>query len=170
MESIVEENFIRQQGFDQTPREGVGPRYSALQWQPRIVGTTVAVGTVLQSPWVFLVLSGLLWWSAVLPRLNPFDIAYNRLFAGRGGRPPLTPAPAPRRFSQGMAGTFALAIGTSLLAGARTPAYVLEGFFLTAAASVALGSFCVGSFVYHLLRGNSTFATSTLPWARPTRT
>ena len=169
MRPTIEENFILQQGFDGPTRDGLALRYSALLLQPRIVGTAVAVGIVLQSPWVFLVLSAILWWSALLPRLNPFDIAYNLLLSDRGGRPRLTPAPAPRRFSQGMAGTFALAIGAALLAGARTPAYALEAFFLAAAASVALGGFCVGSFVYHVLRGETAFATRTLPWARPSR-
>ncbi len=169
MSPTVEDIFILQQGFDEAAREGLALRYSALLFQPRIVGMAVAVGTVLQSPWVFLVLSAILWWSALLPWLNPFDLAYNLLVSGRGGRPRLTAAPAPRTFSQGLAGTFALAIGTALLAGARAPAYVLEGFFLVAAASVALGGFCVGSFVYHLLRGETAFAARTLPWARPSR-
>lgn len=169
MRPSVEENFILQQGFDEAAREGLALRYSTLLFQPRIVGTAVAVGTVFQSPWVFLVLSAILWWSALLPRLNPFDTAYNLLLSGRGGRPRLTAAPAPRRFSQGMAGTFALAIGAALLAGVRAPACALEGPLLAAATSVALGGFCVGSFVYHLLRGEAAFATRTLPWARPSR-
>ena len=169
MRSRLEENFILQQGLKEPPREDCPLRYRALLFQPRIVGSAVAVGTVLQSPWVFLVLAAILWWSGLLPGLNPFDFAYNLLFSGRGGRPRLTPAPTPRRFSQGMAGTFALAIGTCLLAGVRAPAYALEAIFLLAAAAVALGGLCVGSFVYHLMRGNAAFAIATLPWAHPAR-
>ncbi len=169
MNATTQENFILQQGFREPPGEDPRRRYGALLFQPRVVGATVAVGAILQLPWLFLVLSAGLWWSALLPRLNPFDHAYNLLLAGRGGRPRLTPAPAPRRFSQGMAGTFALAIAAALLAGLRTHALVLEAFFLAAAASVALGGFCVGSFVYHLIRGEAAFAARTLPWAKPTR-
>ncbi len=167
MPANTKTNFILQQGFSQAAPRDLGKRYHALLWQPRIVGTVIVMGTVFHSPWLFLALAVVLWGSALAPHLNPFDFGYNLLVAGRGGRPRLTPAPAPRRFSQGMAGTFALAIGVLLLLGLRTPAYVLQGVFLLAAAAVALGGFCAGAFVYHLLRGRSEFATSTLPWARP---
>jgi hypothetical protein len=38
---------------------------------------------VLQSPWLFLVLSGVLWLATVVPTGNLFDAAYNRLIATR---------------------------------------------------------------------------------------
>ncbi len=166
MSSGVEQNFVLQQGFDAASCPA-GPRfYGALLLQPRIVGAGVVLGTFLQSPWVFLILSAILWWAALLPGLNPFDFAYNSLLAGRSGRPRLGSAPPPRRFAQGLAGTFALAIGWCLLAGARPPAEVLEALFLMAVAPVALGWFCAGSFAYHVLRGNARFAARTLPWSR----
>jgi hypothetical protein len=62
-----------------------------------------------------------------------------------------------------MAGTFALAIGVSLLVGWRAAAYVLEGMFV---AALVFGGFCLGSFVFHLLRGRVAFAMNTLPWVR----
>jgi hypothetical protein len=43
---------------------------------------------------------------------------------------------------------------------------VVEAVFLAAALALALGGFCLGSFVYHLFRGNRRFALQTLPWAR----
>ena len=76
------------------------------------------------------------------------------------------PAPAPRRFAQGMAGTFALAIGIALLAGWRMTAIVLEGFLILAIGALVLGGFCVGSFLFHLLSGRKDVAGRTLPWAR----
>jgi hypothetical protein len=65
-----------------------------------------------------------------------------------------------------MAGTFALAIGVSLLVGWRAAAYVLEGMFVAAVAALVFGGFCLGSFVFHLLRGRVAFAMNTLPWVR----
>ena len=58
--------------------------------------------------------SGILWWNVLIPRLNPFDVVYNRTPANRPGAVRLEPAPPPRRFAQGMAGSFALAIGMLL--------------------------------------------------------
>jgi predicted lipid-binding transport protein (Tim44 family) len=62
--------------------------------------------------------------------------------------PPLAPAPAPRRFSQRMAGTMLGGAGLALLAGRPV-----------------LGRFCLGSYLYHLLRGEASFANRTLPWS-----
>ncbi len=103
-------NFVRQQGFLEASSDTCGYQYPALMWQPRAMGILVLVGLVLQSGPYFLALSALLWWNVIVPSLNPFDLLYNLLVARRKGAPRLNPAPAPHRFSQGMAGTFMLAI------------------------------------------------------------
>jgi hypothetical protein len=162
--SAAERNFILQQGFENAPPETCHPRYSALLFQPRIVGLTVLIGVILQSPIVFLILWAILWWSALLPAWNPFDALYNRLKGAWGGEIRLTPAPGPRRFAQGLAGTFALAIGLSLLVEWRIVANIFEGLFLVAIVALVFGRFCLGSFLYHLLRGRGDFARRTLPW------
>ena len=164
MEPGRRRNFILQQGLQEPSPELCPVQYSALQFQPRVVGVVLLVGVVLQSAAVFLVLSALLWWSALLHRWNPFDAVYNRTVGAQPGAVSLRPAPAPRRFAQGMAGTFALAIGVSLLVGWRAAAYVLEGVFVAAVAALVFGGFCFGSFVFHLLRGRAAFARKTLPW------
>jgi hypothetical protein len=162
----ADRNFILQQGL-QAPAGPTCQRLSsALLFQPRIVGPLVLLGVILQTPWIFLALGVVLWWSALLPRLNPFDALYNATFGSRPGTVRLEPALAPRRFSQGMAGTFGLAIGVALLGQAQTLAYVLQGFFLVAATAIGMGKFCLGSFIYHLIRGQAGFAVRTLPWAR----
>jgi hypothetical protein len=166
VEAGTRRNFILQQGLEEPSAELCPVQYSALQFQPRVVGVLLLVGVVLQSGAVFLALSALLWWSALLPRWNPFDAVYNRTLGTRQGAVSLKPAPAPRRFAQGMAGTFALAIGVSLLLGLKAAAYVLEGAFMAAVAALVFGGFCLGSFVFHLLRARGAFAWKTLPWVR----
>ena len=159
-------NFIRQQGFEDASARTCDSQYPPLMFQPRVVGVLVLAGVLLQSSSLFLTLSAVLWWSALMPRLNPFETLYNRLVAARKGLPPLTPAPAPRRFSQGMAATFMLLIGVSLLAGWHALAWVLEALLLVALGALIFGRFCMGSFVFHFLTGNGAFARRTLPWAR----
>jgi hypothetical protein len=164
--STFQRNFILQQGLSEAPAASCSTQYSALQFQPRVMALAVLVAVILQVPWVFLALSGLLWWNALVPRWNPFDALYNRTLARRPGGIPLPQAPPPRRFSQGMAGTFLLAIGISLAVGWHTTALVLEGLLIGALAALALGGFCLGSFIFHLLKGRAAFARHTLPWAR----
>lgn len=159
-------NFILQQGLDQQSQEGCPVRFAALMFQPRLLGFFILLAVILQSPVIFLVLSGILWWNVLFPHLNPFDAVYNRTFSGRPGAVRLEPARAPRRFAQGMSGSFALAIGMLLLLKLRTIAFILEVLLLAALAALIFGRFCLGSFLYFLLRGRSDFAIGTLPWKR----
>ena len=163
-------NFILQQGLDEPPGERCSDQFSALQFQPRIVASLVVLGTILQSPAIFLFLSVLLWWSALVPEWNPFDIFHNLAFGGEPGSVQLEPAPAPRRFAQGMAATFALAIGTLLLFQWKWAALFFEVLFLAAVAALVFGRFCLGSFVFHLIHGRVSFAKRTLPWVQKEKT
>lgn len=166
MPSLGVSNFVKQQGFSDTPPDSCESSFRALNFQPRIVGAVALVAILLQSAPIFLCASVVLWWSALLPQWNPFDAIYNHLLAGRRGRVRLTRAPSPRRFSMGMAGSFFLGIGVSLLAGWPIPAIILQGFLIVALVALNFGRFCLGSYVFHLLRGRAAFANSTLPWAR----
>ena len=142
--------FIRQQGVT-TPNVDDN-LYSALMLQPRIIGVIVAVGVVVQSPLLFLALSAVLLWSALVPTRNPFDAIYNHAVAGPRTLPPLGTAPAPRRFAMGMAGTVALTIGITLLAGATITAWIFQGLFAVAVLQVVFGDVCGAANLFHLLQ------------------
>lgn len=156
-------NFIRQQGFERADARSYDSLYTALMFQPRVVGILVGAGVLLQASVLFLTLSAVLWWSALVPALNPFDKLYDGLVGSR--IPGLTPPP--RRFAQGLGATFMLLIGLLLRQGLDTLAWVLEAFVLVAIGLVVGGSrLCIGSFAFHVLTGNGEFARRTLPWGR----
>lgn len=160
----IKRNFILQQGLCE-PTAGACPRlYSALLFQPWLVGPWVVIGAIFQAPYLFFALAAVLWWSSLVPQLNPFDALTNRTLARSGGIR-LGSAPPPRRFAQFLAGSFAMAIGISLLLGWRMAALILEGFFIAAIGALLFGGFCFGSFVFHLICGRASFAMRTLPWA-----
>lgn len=162
----AELNFVRQQGWQDASTTSCAYQYPALMWQPRVIGVLVLIGLILQ-PWAyFLALWLLLWWNAVLPRLNPFDALYNALVARPKGRPPLQSAPGPRRFAQAMAGTFMLGIGLSLYMDLHVLAWVLEGFLAVALIALILGRFCLGSYLFLVFTGRGEVARRTVPWAR----
>ena len=110
-----------------------------------------------------------LWWNVVFPKKNLFELFYNRFVAAPRGKPLLTPAPAPRLFAQGMAATFTLAIALSLTMHWLSASLVLQGLLILALMALLGARFCLGAFVYQLLRGKIAFACSTLPWSRPRR-
>ncbi len=165
-------NFMRQQGFAPEPADACDMHFGGLYFQPRIVFPTVLVAIALQlvSPsgaaFLHLALSLLLFWNTLLPAHNPFELAYNRWIARPQARPTLVPAPGPRRFAQGMAAAFNLGAALALLAGWAPLAWVLQAMLVVAFSALLFGRFCLGAYLYHLLRGRTAFANSTLPWAR----
>jgi hypothetical protein len=158
------DNFIRQQGFEAADARSCASLYTALMFQPRVVGILVVAGVLLQAAPLFLTLSAVLLWSALVPAANPFDTLHDALIGARNAISGVTPAP--RRFAQGLGATFMLLIGLSLRQGLVTLAWVLEAFVLIAIGLVIAGRFCFGSFVFHVLSGNGEFARRTLPWGR----
>lgn len=159
-------NFMRQQGFPQEPAAVCDMHFEGLLFQPWIVFPLVLVAGFLASAPLFLALALVLAWNVTLPRLNPFELFYNRLVARPRGRPPLAPAPPPRRFAQGMAAAFNLGAGVSLLAGWSGALLAFEIALVLAFSLLLFGRFCLGAYLFHLLRGELAFANATLPWGR----
>jgi hypothetical protein len=150
--------FIRQQGF--SGEKFSDSFYTALMLQPRIVGCLAAVGVLLQSAGLFLALSAVLWWSALVPTRNPFDAIYNHVVAYRRGLPRLGTAANPRRFAAAEAGTVALAVGVALVAGATITAWIIEGVLIGGVIASVFADFCLGAYTYHLLRRPSPSASA----------
>src|SRR2546421_10835472 len=125
-------NFMKQQGFTQEPPDRATLRFKGLQFQPMIVGLMMLVAILTQSPAIFLLVSALLWLNVLAPAANPFEQVYNRVVARPRGRPPLTPAPGPRRFAQGMAALFMPAGALTPLQGWKTASYTVQGLIVLA--------------------------------------
>ncbi len=158
-------NFVRAQGFASNV-PACEYQYPALMWQPRMIGILTMLGVLIESDWYFIALAALLWWNAFVPRLNPFDAIYDHFVLKRKGHAAIGPAPAPRRFSQAIAGAFMLAIGFSLRAGNLTLAWAVEVTLLIFIAALVFGRFCAASYLYYHLIGKRRFANKTLPWVR----
>jgi len=158
-------NFMKQQGFTPEPPDRAALRFKGLQFQPMVVGSLMLVAILTQSPAIFLLFSALLWLNVLLPAANPFENLYNRFVARPRGRPLLTKAPGPRRFAQGMAAAFMLVAGLTRLQGWTAASYAFQGLIAVAFAALLFGRFCLGAYVYHLLKGNVAFANGTCPWS-----
>jgi len=166
MSSPAITNFMRQQGFPPEPDDACDMHFAGLYFQPRIVFALVLVAVALQSALLFLLISAVLWWNVAFPSLNPFEAAYNGFIAARRGRLLLPPAPAPRRFAQAVNAAFNLASGLLLIAGWNTASWVMQAMLVVAFSLLLFAKFCLGAYVFHLLRGEVAFANRTLPWAR----
>jgi hypothetical protein len=158
-------NFMLQQGFAEEPADACNMRFEGLYFQPRIVFALVLIAVVLQEPVIFLGLAAVLFWNVLFPALNPFERLYNRWIAGPRGRQRLTPAPVPPRFAQAVNGLFNLATGVLQLMGFTTASWIVQALLVGAFSLLLFARFCLGAYVFHLLRGEFAFANSTLPWA-----
>ena len=166
MSETAKRQFVRHQGFVDASPSSCGVRYPALLFQPRVLGVLFLLAILFQSAAVFLILAGILWWSALVPSRNPLDLLYKRCIAARRNLVPLTPAPGPRRFAQALAGTLMAAAGLAIIAGRPRLAWLFEGMLTLAVGGLVFGRFCLGSYLFHLLRGERSFAHRTLPWSR----
>lgn len=180
MASPAIRNFMKQQGFADEPSALCDMHFAGLYFQPRIVGSLIVAGIALHvfgyAAWriqaviwsmiLFFALSAVLWWNVAFPALNPFEQFYNRVFAVPRGRASLVPAPGPRRFAQAIAAAFTLIVGVALLNGWNMTAWIFEAFLVAAFSMLLFGKFCLGAYIFLVLRGQVSLANSTLPWAR----
>jgi len=81
------------------------------------------------------------------------------------GQAPLPPAPGPRRLAQGMAATFNLSAALGLLLGSVPVAWASEAALVVGFSLLLFGRFCLGAYLYYLLKGQVGFANATLPWS-----
>lgn len=160
MLQVSKSDFVRGQGFLDVDEASCAGWYGALMFQPRLIGILTGVGIALQRGEWFLVLSAILWWNVFLPELNLFEALYNALIAAPRGLPRLGPAPAPRRFAQGVAATFMLPIGISLLQGWSTIAWITQALIAVALLDLIFRRFCLGSALFNLFRRRKTSAVA----------
>jgi len=153
-------SFVRGQGFIGVDEAASAGWYKALMFQPKVIGILVAAGIAMQRPEWFLALAAILWWNALFPALNPLDASYNAMIAAPPRTPRLGPAPAPRRFAQGMVATFMLLIGVSLLRGWATIAWIAEASIVIALLDLFLRRFCLGAAVFNLIHRSNTSAAA----------
>jgi hypothetical protein len=165
MARSAEYKFMQQQGFNVNDEESTKKHFRSLLFQPIIVSLLIITGIVTQSHILFLVLGLLLWFNTLAPKLNPFERIYDATFGKAKGYAKLPPAPPPRRFMQGMAGTLMLLTSLAISSSWFIAAYVLEAFIVIAFSSLIFGKFCLGAYIYHLIKGKSSFANETCPWS-----
>lgn len=158
-------NFVWQNGFAGADAATCAHQFPALMFQPRVIAAFVALGLWLQAWPVFAGLSLLLWWNVAVPRLNPFDRLHD-LMAAQRGHPPLPPAVGPRRFAQAIAACTTLGVAVSLWYGSRPLALLFEAGVVTALTLLLVGRLCLGSYLFHVIRGQGSFGKRTLPWAK----
>ncbi len=163
--SSTDYKFLQQQGFSRFSENDANYRVLSLQFQPTIVGSLVFIATIFQGWQLFLAISAVLWINVLIPKANPFETFYNRFLIREKDKPRIQSAPGPRRFAQGMAAVFSLGAAISIIMSWNIAAYIFEGFLVIAFSALLFLKFCLGSYLYHLIKGEKDFANATCPWS-----
>jgi uncharacterized protein DUF4395 len=144
------------QGFacDTDPRVAASARW--LRFTPALSTLCIIAGAALQSPtvlWIFAIISaiGAAGW-------NVFDALFNALVRDWVHAPRLPPNPAPRRFAMAVAAVWSAGAGWLMAIGLVWAGVAAAGALAVAAATVATTHFCLGSWLYHLLRRSQPVA------------
>lgn len=166
MQHKAKYKFMQQQGFPQETAEATNSHFNALLFQPIIVGTSMLIGIITQSATIFFFFSGLLWINTIFPKANSFERLYDISIGKIRGQRKLDPAPPPRRFMQGMAASLMLLSGLTIITGLAVISYITQAFIAIAFSLLLFGKFCVGAYIFHILKGNSQFANQTCPWSK----
>jgi len=118
-----------------------------LRVGPAVCGIWMAIGLISGSSVTLWVLAPFAALGAILP-VHPVDVPYNYLIRHWTKTPRLPSYRAPRRFSCGLAGTFAALTASSLASGATGTALVLGLIFVSSSAAYVTTDFCLGSWIY----------------------
>ena len=166
MSSPVVQNFMRQQGFADEPPDACNMHFAGLYFQPRIVFPLVLLAILLQSRWLFLALAAVLFWNVAraAPQSLRAGLQPLRRRAPRHAAPRSRPRTPPLR--PGHRGRLHLGRRRVPPAGMDRRLLGVPGLPGRGLLGPSLRKFCLGAWVFHVLRGEVAFANSTLPWAR----
>ncbi len=138
------------QGFacDRDPQVAASARW--LRFTPALSTLCIIAGTALRS-------STVLWSFAIISACgaagrHAFDGLFNALVRRWVRAERLPPNPAPRRFAMAVAAAWSAGAGWLISVGFVSAGVAAGGLLAVAAVIVATTHFCLGSWVYHLVR------------------
>jgi hypothetical protein len=140
------------QGFERVDDGTLAPVARWLRLAFALCALLAAVGTIMGSPAVLLVLAAIALLAGLSP-VHPFDLIYNhgiRRFTGTG---PLPRRGAPSRFACGMGAVLLVVVAWLFAAGHVVAGYVLGGALTATATLVATTDVCLPSLMYRAVRG-----------------
>ena len=140
------------QGFDTVDEQELAPVAAWLRLSFGVCALLGAVGTLLASPTILLVLAPIAALVAASP-VHPFDLIYNHGIRHLTGTGPLPRRGAPSRFGCGMGAAMLLVTAWAFGDGQLVVGYVLGGVTTFAALLVSTTDICIPSMIYRSIFG-----------------
>lgn len=138
--------------------------YSALRFNQASIITLLALGFVLNQPWLVVFVAAVMWIGTLAPQAGLFKLLYQHVFKRlRIVRPaPRADDLRPHLFAQGVGALVLTLSSLALLAGLPLLGWALAGVVVALAAINLFLGFCMGCFMYFQLARRGIHAN--LPW------
>jgi hypothetical protein len=143
------------QGFEHVPTRELAPVAPWLRLAFGLCTLLSAVGTVLASPAILLVIAVIAGVAAASP-VHPFDLIYNYGIRRLTGTAPLPKRGAPSRFACGMGAVFLVITAWAFSAGYAVIGYGLGAAVTLVALLVSTTDVCLPSLFYRTVFGWGT--------------
>jgi len=126
---------------------------SAIKTNQASIVVLVALGFVLNLPWLVAVVAFALALGLVAPEAGPFRLLYTRVLRPAGLLRPevIREDPAPHRFAQGVGVTFLTLSIVLLVLGASTVGWAVAWLVVVLAGVNLVFGFCAGCFIHYQL-------------------
>ncbi len=140
------------QGFDTVDVQEIAPVARWLRLAFGLCALLGALGTVLASPTVLLVLASIAALAAASP-VHPFDLIYNYGIRHLTGTGPLPRRGVPSRVGCGMGAVLVLVTAWAFSAGHMVVGYALGGVLTSVVLLVSTTDICIPSLIYRSIFG-----------------
>lgn len=144
---------LTMQGYTDLDDEDRKALWLGVRFSTALCFTGIAVGTVLASPVILLVMAATAALGGFVMAKHPFDHLYDLAVQPLLGGPKVPPTPAPRRFACQLATPWVIGIAVAFMVDAVTVAWLLALPLLVVAAVVTVTNWCPPSFIHGLLFG-----------------
>jgi hypothetical protein len=142
---------LTMQGYGALSDEERKSLWLGIRFAPALCFAGIALGVVLASPVVLLVMAATAFVGGFITPKHPFDYVYDVALRPLLGGPGVPSSPPPRRFACQMATPWIAAIAIAFLADLTAVAWVLAVPLVVVAAIVAITNWCLPSLIYGLL-------------------
>ena len=158
---------LGRQGFGYLDDEELAEYAWPLRFTPAVGTALVAVGLIIESPWLLAGASAIALSGALFPRGMAIDVAYNHVVRHLLGAPRLPATPTPRRFSYVISTALLAGSAVSFAYGLNALGWILGGLVVIGGTILTSTLWCLGSWIFNTASAGMSASRPT--WAARSR-
>lgn len=140
---------LGRQGFGYLDDEEMAKYAWPLRFTPAVGTALVAVGLIMESPWLLAGASAIALSGALFPHGMAIDVAYNHVVRHLLCAPRLPATPTPRRFSYVISTALLAGSAVSFAYGLNALGWILGGLVVIGGTILTSTLWCLGSWIFN---------------------